>query len=207
MDKNNVKLNGTPAERLTKSRKAAHLTQAELSRLSGYSIQHISRIENGKQRLTYDTAQELCKHLNVTPDYLLCKTVVNIETLENALYSSSDSYNDDVMSILHLSGISVDFDKLFKSPFGLVSRLNATLSPFDEEFVDLVNRYKSKVVTISIAADSNLNRKTIEVSQYSLITFISDVLRYIDYRSSEFIRCTGNKPFSEAIFQPPSLNE
>lgn len=207
MDKNNVKLNGTPAERLNKCRKAAHLTQAELSRLSGYSIQHISRIENGKQRLTYDTAQELCKHLNVTTDYLLCRTAVSIDTLNNTIGTSSEGYNDYVASLLLLSGIGADYDKLFKTPFGLASRLYANLSPFDDEFAELINRYKSKDVAISIASDSNLNRKTIEVSQYSLLVFISDILKYIDYRSSEFIRCTGNKPFREAIFQPPSLDE
>lgn len=64
----------TPALRLRIFRARAGLSQAELAKKAGYTPQTISYYETGKRRITRDAADALAKHLQISPDYLLCLT-------------------------------------------------------------------------------------------------------------------------------------
>lgn len=57
--------------RIKKRRKELHIKQAELAETLEISNNHMSSIENGRQKPSLDTFIRLCDCLNVTPDYLL----------------------------------------------------------------------------------------------------------------------------------------
>lgn len=52
-------------------RKELKIKQAELAEILGISNNHMSSIENGKQKPSLDTFIRICKCLSVSPDYLL----------------------------------------------------------------------------------------------------------------------------------------
>ena len=52
-------------------RKELRIKQAELAESLGISNNHMSSIENGKQKPSLDTFIKICQCLNVSPDYLL----------------------------------------------------------------------------------------------------------------------------------------
>lgn len=56
-------------------RQELKIKQAELAEALNISNNHMSGIENGKQKPSLDTFIALCKHLNTTPDYLLLGTL------------------------------------------------------------------------------------------------------------------------------------
>ena len=53
------------------SRKKNNLTQAKLAELVNLSTKHIQNIESNKYLLSLDKFVEICKVLDVTPNYLL----------------------------------------------------------------------------------------------------------------------------------------
>lgn len=57
--------------RIKVRRKELHIKQSELAETLEISNNHISSIENGRQKPSLDTFIRLCDCLNVTPDYLL----------------------------------------------------------------------------------------------------------------------------------------
>lgn len=57
--------------RIKNRRKEMHITQEKLAEMLGVSNNHISSIENAKQRPSLESFLLICKGLNVTPDYLL----------------------------------------------------------------------------------------------------------------------------------------
>lgn len=57
--------------RIKTRRKELRIKQAELAETLGISNNHMSSIENGKQKPSLDTFIGICKCLNVSPDYLL----------------------------------------------------------------------------------------------------------------------------------------
>lgn len=52
-------------------RKELKIKQSELAEGLGISNNHMSSIENGRQKPSMDTFINICNFLNVTPDYLL----------------------------------------------------------------------------------------------------------------------------------------
>ncbi len=58
-------------KRIKLRRKELHLKQAELAEKLDISNNHMSSIENGRQKPSLDTFIHICNSLNVTPDYLL----------------------------------------------------------------------------------------------------------------------------------------
>ena len=56
-------------------RKELKIKQAELAEAIHISNNHMSSIENGKQKPSLDTFIGICRCLNVTPDYLLLGTM------------------------------------------------------------------------------------------------------------------------------------
>lgn len=61
--------------RIKVRRKELKIKQAELAELLEISNNHMSSIENGRQKPSLDTFVEICKFLKVTPDYLLLGTM------------------------------------------------------------------------------------------------------------------------------------
>lgn len=61
--------------RIKVRRKELKIKQSELAEALEISNNHISSIENGRQKPSLDTFIEICRHLNVTPDYLLLGTM------------------------------------------------------------------------------------------------------------------------------------
>ena len=57
--------------RIKVRRKELKIKQAELAETLEISNNHMSSIENGRQKPSLDTFIGICKCLNVTPDYLL----------------------------------------------------------------------------------------------------------------------------------------
>lgn len=57
--------------RIKLRRKELRIKQAELAEILGISNNHMSSIENGRQKPSLDTFIGICNNLNVTPDYLL----------------------------------------------------------------------------------------------------------------------------------------
>ena len=61
--------------RIKTRRKELKIKQAELAETLDISNNHMSSIENGRQKPSLDTFVGICKHLNVSPDYLLLGTM------------------------------------------------------------------------------------------------------------------------------------
>ena len=61
--------------RIKVRRKELKIKQAELAETLGISNNHMSSIENGKQKPSLDTFIGICRCLNVSPDYLLLGTM------------------------------------------------------------------------------------------------------------------------------------
>lgn len=57
--------------RIKVRRKELRIKQAELAEALDISNNHMSSIETGKQKPSLDIFIAICKHLDVTPDYLL----------------------------------------------------------------------------------------------------------------------------------------
>lgn len=51
-------------------REALGYKQFELAELLDITPNHLSALENGKAKPSYDLICKICEHLNVTPDYL-----------------------------------------------------------------------------------------------------------------------------------------
>lgn len=81
--------------RIKLRRKELKIKQAELAEALEISNNHMSSIENGRQKPSLDTFIGICKCLKVTPDYLLLGTMhaynVPMDILDNLrLCSRSD---------------------------------------------------------------------------------------------------------------------
>ena len=63
--------NGSIGKRISKARKVAGLTQAELSEKIGISEKYLSRIEGGKQMPSVAIVARICEVLCVSADNLL----------------------------------------------------------------------------------------------------------------------------------------
>lgn len=57
--------------RIKLRRKELRIKQAELAEMLNISNNHMSSIENGRQKPSLDTFIQICNLLKVTPDYLL----------------------------------------------------------------------------------------------------------------------------------------
>lgn len=62
-------------QRIQKRRKELKIKQTDLAEDLDISNNHMSSIENGRQKPSLDIFVEICNKLNVTPDYLLLGTM------------------------------------------------------------------------------------------------------------------------------------
>ena len=63
----------SPTDKIQEGRR--WIKQAELAEALEISNNHMSSIENGRQKPSMDIFIGICRHLNVTPDYLLLGTM------------------------------------------------------------------------------------------------------------------------------------
>lgn len=61
--------------RIRLRRRELRIKQAELAEVLEISNNHMSSIENGRQKPSLDVFIRICNHLRVTPDYLLLGTM------------------------------------------------------------------------------------------------------------------------------------
>lgn len=101
--KNDQNLNYEQGKRLRECRKACSMTQEELAEKTGYSIQHISKTENGKQRINADSARIYSKILKVRIEYLLCED--NFKTPSD--YMKNLTASGPMKRLLDLFGLEV----------------------------------------------------------------------------------------------------
>lgn len=66
--------------RIKTARIKADLSQEQLAVLVGMSTSHLSNIENGTTRISLTTLVNLANALSVTPDALLCDSVIHAKT-------------------------------------------------------------------------------------------------------------------------------
>lgn len=66
-------------------RKELKIKQAEMAEALAISNNHMSSIENGRQKPSLDIFIGICKYLNVTPDYLLLGTMHAYNIIQDIL--------------------------------------------------------------------------------------------------------------------------
>ena len=76
---------GSIGKRIANARKAARLTQAELSEKIGISEKYLSRIEGGKQAPSIIIVERICESLCVSADDLL--SLSQITSSNNCLHN------------------------------------------------------------------------------------------------------------------------
>lgn len=73
--------------RIKERRKAMGIRQMELAERVDISSNHMSSIENGREKPSIDLLMELCEVLSVTPDYLLLGAIHSNDVPQN-IYES-----------------------------------------------------------------------------------------------------------------------
>lgn len=91
--------------RIKHRRKELKMKQADLAEVLCISNNHLSSIENGKQKPSLDIFVNLCDHLHVTPDYLLLGTM----HAYNVPQTFSISYVYAIKQILNLLAILLNY--------------------------------------------------------------------------------------------------
>lgn len=96
-----MSLNPEKGKRLKEARENAHLTQAQLGKIVGYTPQFISALENGKKNLSFEAAHHFSKALNVRPEWLLAED--DFKTLRDRSSHLNSSYRlENGIAAMHL---------------------------------------------------------------------------------------------------------
>ena len=89
--------------RIAQRRKELHWTQEQLAEKMGVSLQTVSNIELGKKAVRPDNLANLCKHMDVSSDYILygkrneqqvSDTVAKLSTLDAEAYTMVENLID-----------------------------------------------------------------------------------------------------------------
>lgn len=81
--------------RIAQRRKELHWTQEQLAEKMGVSLQTISNIELGKKAIRPENLANLCIHLDISADYILCgkrNAQLMGETLDKLSALDSEAY-------------------------------------------------------------------------------------------------------------------
>ena len=99
-----LELNRSIGKRILNVRKAAGLTQAELSERIGISEKYLSRIECGKQVPSVVIIAKICENLGVSADELLKLNKVEKETgnIENEIADFSTYEQNRIAEIIKI---------------------------------------------------------------------------------------------------------
>lgn len=110
-------LNTITGKRLRTCRKASNQTLEQLAETSGYSVQHLIRIEKGRQRMTLEAAEMLASALHIRKEYLLNK---------DAYRTLAEKQKDDLV---------ID-DEINHSLVRILIALGYTISPIEAIYED-----------------------------------------------------------------------
>ena len=80
--------------RIKLRRKELHIKQSELAERLDISNNHISSIENGREKPSLDMFLKICEELKVTPDYLLLGNVHASQIIELLVKRNRTSWNE-----------------------------------------------------------------------------------------------------------------
>ena len=83
-------------QRMKQKRKEMHLTQSKLAELLGISNNHVSSIENGREKPSIDLLYKICDMINTTPDYLLLGSTRLNNVSKNIIDSLKLCSNEDL---------------------------------------------------------------------------------------------------------------
>ena len=93
----------TVGKRIAGVRRAAHLTQAELSERINISEKYLSRIECGKQLPSIVIVTRLCKVLRISSDELLGQThIYNSKVIQNEMNGLSAYEQERISEIIKI---------------------------------------------------------------------------------------------------------
>lgn len=74
-------------QRMKQRRKELHITQIKLAEMTRTSNNHISSIENGREKPSLDLLMNICESLQTTPDYLLLGNIHSNNIPQNIIDS------------------------------------------------------------------------------------------------------------------------
>ena len=88
-------------ERIRSKRLSLHLTQEQLSEKIGISDKHMSEVERGNDRLSYDKLLKLCDIFDCSTDYILrgCNTIEDGIELPDSLLKVFRNANSEEIDI------------------------------------------------------------------------------------------------------------
>ena len=92
MDRNLIEM----GSRISTRRKHLGISQNKLAERVGISNNHMSNIERGNEKPSFDVLIEICNELQVTPDYLLMGTMHPKGVPQNIIDSLSLCSNEDI---------------------------------------------------------------------------------------------------------------
>lgn len=174
--KSGKELNKMRGQRLSECRKDLHLSQELLAEKTGYSIQTISYIENGKRGMTTDTARIFAKALNTRAEYLLCdddhKTVLHL--YRHASTATRLEHNImDVITELGYLPIEVEGD--------VIAHVSPSDTDNEDEIIDECDIIKIEKHIIA-TPENNL----ITCSEKEYRNLVEDIYDYIKMRLKQF---------------------
>lgn len=157
-------------KRLKECRKEKGMTQEQLAKDVGYTVQAINYIENGKRRLSTDSAFLLSKALDIRYQYLLCE--------------------DDYKTLKNMYSESIEFDmreKTFENaiaeqgylPMAVLGEPLGTV--YDELYEEADTLYEVKKYIILTAEETY-----VECSEKEYNTLIDEIYDYIGFRLKKF---------------------
>ena len=83
-------------QRMRLKRKEMHLTQSKLAEILGISNNHVSSIENGREKPSIDLLYKICEAINTTPDFLLLGSTRLNNVSQNIVDSLKLCSNEDL---------------------------------------------------------------------------------------------------------------
>ncbi len=98
-------------KRIKLRRKELKIKQSELAEKLNISNNHISSIENGKEKMSLDVFINLCNELQVTPDYLLLGSMHSNDISQNIIDSLRLCSKSDLELIESLIQLFVNRNK------------------------------------------------------------------------------------------------
>lgn len=168
--KSNDELNKRRGKRLSECRKDLHLSQELLAEKTGYSIQTISYIENGKRGMSTDAARLFAKHLNVRMEYLLCE-----DNYKNTL----ELYNSSVESDRQISNIEQAIVEIGYLPVAVEG--NAIASIFDP-----VMEYECDIMAIEKYIVATPDNRLFTCSEKKYKDLVEDIYDFIKMKMKRF---------------------
>lgn len=90
--------------RVKKRREALGYKQFELAELLDVTPNHLSAIENGKAKPSYDLICSICEQLNVTPDYLFLGNLHSNNVPQNIIDNLRTCSDEDIRLAEYLVG-------------------------------------------------------------------------------------------------------